>query len=86
MPSELAFTPQGDLLALNHPHNLVRLFDPATCQEIATLEPLVQQNIAWLSFDAAGSRLAVATSTFAQVWDLHLIRRHLKSMNLDWSR
>jgi WD40 repeat protein len=84
IPSYVAFSPQGDLLAINDPLNQVRLLDPATGKELATLEPLDQQNISWLGFDARGSHLAVATDTFVQVWDLELIRERLKEMKLSW--
>jgi WD40 repeat protein len=81
-----AFSRDGKLLAvIQNPNNLIKLLDPRTRQELATLHPSPPATINGLSFNVDGSRLAAATETEGvQLWDLQRIRRRLASMDLDW--
>jgi WD40 repeat protein len=78
----IVFSPDGKMLAVLHSTTEVRLVDPATGREFARLPTLGTP----YCFSPDGSQLV----TFAgrdgafQVWDLRLIRRQLKAMDLDW--
>jgi serine/threonine protein kinase/WD40 repeat protein len=80
-----AFTRDGGLLALDRGH-LVRLVDPQSGRELATLEPPPEfpRGFWWPSFSPDGSRLAVPIDRVILVWDLRLIRAQLAAMGLDW--
>jgi WD40 repeat protein len=81
----LAFAPDGSMAALAYSAQTVRLVDPATGHEFATLEPRSLRNISALGFSPDGTRLAVGTwSQTIQMWDLRLIRNELVAMKLDW--
>lgn len=81
----LAFAPDGSVLAIAHSPKDVRLVDPATGRELATLTAPDRRLVSWLRFSPDGSRLAVACeSQVIQLWDLRLIRGRLKAMGLDW--
>ncbi|MGH7967642.1 MAG: WD40 repeat domain-containing protein, partial [Limisphaerales bacterium] len=80
-----AFSPDGRMAAIAYSAQLIRLVDPATGNEFATLEPPQPQNISSFAFSPDGGLLAVTTSTKAiQLWDLRLLRNELAAMNLDW--
>jgi WD40 repeat protein len=80
----VCFSPDGKMLALGPWRGAVRLVDPATDQEVATLSTPGKELITNLAFSPDGSILAVCCQEVIQVWDLRLIRRQLKEMNLDW--
>jgi WD40 repeat protein len=81
----MAFTRDGTMLALPVFNYAVRLIDPATCREIATLAPANAQIISSIRFSSDGSQLAASAETHTiQVWDLRLIRQRLAEMGLDW--
>jgi WD40 repeat protein len=83
----LAFAPDGNLLAITPDLKRVRLVDPRTREEVATLTPPDQQVISWLCFSPDGSQLAAATEGhLIHLWDLRTIRRQLAEMKLDWDR
>jgi WD40 repeat protein len=80
-----AFSRDGGLMAVSDISRTVRLVDPATGREIATLAAPDSGLHTRLCFSPDGSQLAVATETQTiQLWDLRLIRRQLATMNLDW--
>jgi len=80
-----SFSADSRTLAVADSEQAVRLMDPATGQEFATLQPREQQIISALAWSPDGSKLAVNTSTqFIQLWDLRLIRSELATMGLDW--
>jgi WD40 repeat protein/serine/threonine protein kinase len=73
--------------------NQVRLFDPATCEPLATLTPPreVQLSASYpegasaICFSRDASRLAVGSiDGTIFVWDMHRIRNQLLQMGLDW--
>jgi WD40 repeat protein len=81
-----AFVRDGTCLAIVPSQYEVRLVDPATGQEFATLPAPEPQEIFALKFSPDGSHLAVGTSTnMIQLWDLRVLRRQLAALNLDWS-
>jgi eukaryotic-like serine/threonine-protein kinase len=84
-PPAMAFASDGKMLALCHTWKTIRLVQPESGQELATLEAPDPWNISHLSFSADASLLAVAggTSEF-HIWDLRLIREQLARLGLDW--
>jgi hypothetical protein len=85
VPGPFAFTPDGSLFALDRGY-LVRLVDPQSGRELATLEPPPEfpRVFYWPSFSPDGGRLAVPLDRDILVWDLRLIRAQLATMRLDW--
>jgi len=80
-----AFSSDGRMLAVARSRTLVQLLNAETLEELACLEAPRSQKISWLAFDGAGKQLAVGTSTaFIQLWNLHLLRRELADLGLDW--
>jgi WD40 repeat protein len=77
----ITFSPDGKMMAILHGVSALRLVDPGTGREIATVPAGMPY-----CFSSDGSQLV----TFAgregafQVWDLRLIRQQLKDMDLDW--
>ena len=81
----VALNHTGTMGALTLSGQTIRLFDPATGSEFATLEAPEPQIIIGLAFSPDGSRLAATTATsVVHMWDLRLIRRELADMTLDW--
>ena len=82
----LAFTVDGKMLAISHGRSLVRLVDPETGHEWATLEAPVASEATRLLFNSDGSQLAVAcvSGRLINLWDLRSIRQQLAAMKLDW--
>jgi len=86
-PGSLAFRADGKGLALADSLREVRLVDPATGQELATLAAPSPQAIVALAFSPDGSRLAAACrDRVVQLWDLRLIRQQLAELHLDWNQ
>jgi serine/threonine protein kinase len=85
LSATFAFTRNGGLLALNR-GSLVRLVDPESGHELATLEPPSEypRGVLWPCFSPDGGWLAVPTGPVILVWDLRLIRAQLARMGLDW--
>jgi serine/threonine protein kinase/WD40 repeat protein/tetratricopeptide (TPR) repeat protein len=77
-----AFSPDGKMLAILHSVSAVRLVDPATGGELATLPAGGSP----FCFSPDGSQLVTYAGRGGafQVWDLRLIRRQLAEMGLDW--
>jgi WD40 repeat protein len=84
VPACLAFTRQGELLALTISPQVIQLIDPATSRQVATFEAPHLRNIDWLGFDPEGGRLVAVTNEVVQLWDLRLVREKLAEMRLDW--
>jgi WD40 repeat protein len=82
--SLMVFAPDGQTLALTVAQS-VRLVDPISGREFATLAPENSREITALCFSGDGRWLAVAGgSDSLRVWDLLALRRHLAHMGLDW--
>jgi WD40 repeat protein len=81
----LAFSPDGKMLAIVRAARHVRLVDPITGSEFATLPPPNPQPISWLCFSRDCGQLAVgAGNQTIHLWDLSRIRRELAKRNLSW--
>jgi hypothetical protein len=74
------------VLALSTARGAVRLVDPATGREYATLQAPNLDNLGWLRFSPDGSQLVTLAGSprLLQVWDLRLIRAQLAALGLDW--
>src|SRR4029077_1973554 len=78
----ITFSPDGNILAILHSVSAVRLVDPATGREIATLPAGGSP----YCFSPDGSQLVTYSGrggTF-QVWDLRLIRPPMAEKGLGW--
>jgi len=83
-PPGSVFIPDSTLMALIVPGG-VRLFEQVTNRQIATLEDPTLDPSVHLTFSPDGSKLITVTlSNGIHVWDLRLIRAHLKKLGLDW--
>jgi WD40 repeat protein/predicted Ser/Thr protein kinase len=81
------FSPDGRLMAAAHTRTLVKLYEPTTGAEIATLESPNWQEIGAMRFSADGTRLVVARATDAvELWDLRRLRAELDRLGLDWKQ
>jgi WD40 repeat protein len=85
VPGGMAFTPDGRVLAVVPAVQVLRLIDPDTGSELATLTPPRPSPVSEMRFSPDGSLLAVSTGgAVGYLWDLRLLRRELRAMNLDW--
>jgi WD40 repeat protein len=85
VPGAMAFSPDGRVLAVVPAAQVLRLIDPDTGGELATLTPPRPSPVSEMRFSPDGSLLAVSTGTaVGYLWDLQLLRRELRAMNLDW--
>jgi serine/threonine protein kinase/WD40 repeat protein len=85
-PSQVAFSPDGRLMALEMAPGVLHLKEVATAHTVAKLEDPHGDWSTWHGFTPDGTRLVVASSytNAVHVWDLRAIRTRLKDMNLDW--
>ena len=82
----MGFSRDGKMLAIAYSRYVVRLIDPASGRQLATLESPDPRHVSWLGFSPDGSRLAAASETnVIQLWDLRRIREQLAAMKLDWN-
>src|SRR5262249_23171665 len=82
----LAFSPDGKILALAITDSVIRLVNPATGDELATLDTSVRRLLSAFCFSPKGNYLAAATENHAiQLWDLRRIRGRLGQLGLDWA-
>jgi hypothetical protein len=82
----VAFSPDG-VLAVSASRELVRLLDPATGRELATLTAPGMGSVAGLYFSPDGGWLAATSgSAAAHLWDLRAIGRRLSALGIgnDW--
>jgi WD40 repeat protein len=65
---------------------VARLIDAETGKEHARLEDPEQHRANNFAFSPDGAKLACTTADgfCVRVWDLHMIRRQLAEMGLDW--
>jgi WD40 repeat protein len=82
----LTFSPDSRMIALVEDSFKIQLLETATGKKLCTLEPPdTDAKIQFLSFNAAGTRLAaVEASQKIQLWNLPLLREQLRPMGLDW--
>ena len=81
----LASTEDGRMMATSaQGGHVVRLFEPETGRDLATLPSLQGQHVLIWCFNRDGSRLAVGDGRFLQLWDLRALRAQLAEMGLDW--
>jgi WD40 repeat protein len=80
-----AFSHDGSVLAYPISNSAVQLIDTTTWNELATLTVPTGYWVSAMCFSRDGCRLAVGSMSGAvQLWDLHLIRKQLAEMGLDW--
>ncbi len=82
---ELAFSPNGELLAWTPKPSRIQLLDATNGQEVLTLEYPTRRYITRLVFSPDGNTL-VETSTkhVLQLWNLAELRRQLTNIGLGW--
>jgi WD40 repeat protein len=85
-PPAMAFSRDGRMLALCHAERSIRLVDPHTGQELATLEAPDPWPVRTLSVNPDATQLAAGGEGTAEyhIWDLHQIRGQLAKLGLDW--
>jgi eukaryotic-like serine/threonine-protein kinase len=81
------FSLDGRIMAAAHTRTLIRLYEPSTGAEIATLESPNWQEIGSMKFSADGTKLVIARATYAvELWDLRRLRDELRRLGLDWKQ
>jgi WD40 repeat protein/tRNA A-37 threonylcarbamoyl transferase component Bud32 len=84
-PSQMAFSPDGRILAVQCDMTAVRLFDTSTFAELATLRHPDSFLLWMLVFSPDGHTLASTTGEgVAHLWDLRKLRESLGEIGLDW--
>lgn len=84
--ADVAFSPDGKLMAERPTPTTVQLREAASGRIVAMFEDPHGDYISWMGFNADGTHL-LTSSNFTKVihdWDLRLIRTQLKAMTLDW--
>jgi serine/threonine protein kinase/WD40 repeat protein len=83
--SLVAFTREGELLALAQGRNRIGLHDAATLRHLATLETSGPASLSGLSLSPDGTRLAATTDhNLIALWNLRRLRQELAALDLDW--
>jgi WD40 repeat protein len=85
-PGQVAFSPDGGLMALEMAPAVLHLKEAATGRTVARLEDPHGDRANWLGFTPDGTQLVVVSkhATAIHLWDLRAIRTRLEEMNLDW--
>jgi WD40 repeat protein len=82
-----AFSPDGEIWALENSPLNTHLYATATGQRLAILEPPHQAMTHRLAFSPDGTTLAVLQhNRVVQLWDLRGIRQQLATLGLDWEQ
>jgi serine/threonine protein kinase/WD40 repeat protein len=86
-PGHVAFSPDGQLMALEMAPAVLHLKEVATGRTVAKLEDPHGDRANWQGFTPDGTQLVVVAkyAMAIHVWDLRAIRTRLKEMKLDWS-
>jgi hypothetical protein len=85
---EIAFSPDSRVLAVGQPSGVIRLVDPATGQDWATLSDPNGSPSAFLAFSPDQTKLIAMASgenSSPRVWNLASLRRKLAKYELDWT-
>jgi WD40 repeat protein len=85
-PGNVAFSPDGKLLAVEIAPAVIHLKEVSTGRTVAQLEDPFGDRSNMISFTHEGTKLIVL-STYASathIWDLRAIRSRLKPLGLDW--
>jgi serine/threonine protein kinase/WD40 repeat protein len=81
----VAFSGDGQLLALGQGFNRIELREAGTLRHLATLELPGQAMLSGLSLSPDGTRLAAAINwKLIALWDLRRLRQELAALDLDW--
>ena len=85
-PGYIAFSPDGNLMALETTPGVILLKETASDRTIAKLRDPQGDISTWMSFSPDGTQLIVAARYAGAIhrWDLRHIRTRLKTMGLDW--
>jgi serine/threonine protein kinase/WD40 repeat protein len=84
-PAELAFSPDGTIMALDDWPRGIKLLKTQTGEELGTLEAPDDNASTSLTFSSDGAQVAAATPNHTiHLWDLRSIRRELAGIGLDW--
>jgi hypothetical protein len=85
-PGHVAFSPDGNLMALEMAPGVIHLKEVASGRTVAKLEDPHGDRATWQGFMPDGTQLAVVAgyATAIHIWDLRAIRSRLKEMKLDW--
>jgi tetratricopeptide (TPR) repeat protein len=83
----IAFSPDGRMVALETAPAQVRLLNPASGEEFATLEDPHMHRPRWMAITPDGTRLIISSMSppNIHVWDLRLLRDQLAEAGLDWN-
>ena len=81
----LAFSGDNRLLAVVERYQLIKLLDPQTGDELATLTPPAFLNLVALAISADGSAVAAATQgRTIYFWNLRTLGHELAGLGLEW--
>jgi WD40 repeat protein len=81
----VAFSRDGSLLAIAPDLRRIKLLNPRTGDELATLTAPEPRNLDCLSFSAdAGILVAGTMDHLVHLWDIRALRRDLAQLGLDW--
>ena len=81
-----AFSPAGDILAVQQTDDRIALVAARDATPLATLEPPRPLRLEHLRFTGDGEQLAaLGANQIMQLWNLTAIRRELRARGLDWS-
>jgi WD40 repeat protein len=85
-PGYVAFSPDGQLMAVEMAPTVIHLIEVATCRTVARLEDPCGDRATWQGFTPDGTRLVVMSNyaSAVHIWDLQAIRKQLKDMSLSW--
>jgi WD40 repeat protein len=83
---QVAFSRDGNVLAVETGHGVIRLVNPDTGREYARLEDPNQDRAGEMCFSPDGAQLASTNgdSNSIHIWDLRMIREYLSRLDLDW--
>jgi serine/threonine protein kinase/WD40 repeat protein len=85
-PGWVAFSPDGQLMALEMAPAVIHLIQVATGRTVARFADPHRDRATWQGFTPDGTQLVVlaAHTRAIHIWDLRAVRARLKDMNLDW--